>query len=201
MDPVSWGTAGMATSAGGGVLGVVGSLLGGGARSAQYKYQAGVAKVNAQIERQNAEYAIRAGESQALQSGRRTAQTVGQIIANKAAGNIDVGSGSAAQVIESQHTVGMEDQSAIRENAGRKAYGHLTQASVQDANAKMYSSAASTAKTASYLDAGASFLSSASSVSAKWLQGQQKGLWGEGTPKVLGDAVYYEEPRYSSNYY
>lgn len=187
----------MAASAGGGALGVVGSLFGGAAKSAQYKYQAGVAKVNADIARQNAEYAIRSGETEARQSGMKTGATIAKQTVGQAANNLDITSGSPEQVRESTHSLGMEDQSTIRENAGRKAYGQLTEAAVQDANAKMYGRASTTAKIASYIDAGSSFLSSASSVSSKWLQGQQLGMWG-GQPTILGDATYYEEPRHSS---
>lgn len=199
MDPLTLGTIGMAASAGSGAVGVAGALYGGAAKAAQYKYQAGVAKVNAQIARQNAEYALHAGEVQASQSGRKTAQLMGRQIVGKAAGNIDVASGNVQQVVDSQHQVGMEDQGIIRENAGRRAYGQLTEAAVQDANAKMYGKAAGMAKTASYIDAASSFMSSASSVSSKWLQGSQMGLWG-GNPTVLGDATYYEETRHSSGY-
>lgn len=197
-DPFTVASFGMAASGAGAGLGAIGSLMSGGAKSAQYKYQSGVAKMNADIARQNAEFAIQAGESEARQSGMKTGATIAARTARAGASGIDISSGSPAQVAESVHSLGLEDQSIIRENAGRKAYGQLVEAATQDANAKMYSKASSTAKTAGYIGAASSILGGLSSVSSKWLQASQLGMMSSRNPTILGEASYYEEPGHES---
>jgi hypothetical protein len=58
---------GMAASAAGGILGAGGSMYSGEAQAAQATYQAGVARVNARIAQQDADYARAAGEEEAQQ--------------------------------------------------------------------------------------------------------------------------------------
>ena len=185
--PAAVGGAGMGMTAAGGILGAVGSLFGGQAKSKSLKYQAGVAQMNALVAKQNAEWAIRSGESEALKSGRTTGQMIGQQKVAQAAGNLDVSRGSPAAVRESQHEIGLIDQDTIRTNAGRRAYGFEVEAANQEAQAKVSMAAAKTAKTASFIDAGSSLLSSGSSVASKWLQASQVGMFGGGEGSTFGD--------------
>lgn len=172
------GGMGLASTIGGGLLGMAGGIMGGSAQASQMKYQSAVAKINANIARQNAEWTIRSGETEAKQTGQKSQFVIGQQRAQQGASGIDVNRGPAVQVRDSQHDVGLEDQTTIRTNAGRKAYGFEVEAATQDANAKNYSTAASTAKTSGFINAGSSFLGSVGSVSSKWMQGNQIGLWG-----------------------
>ena len=63
MDPATLAITGMAASGGGGILSGIGSYFSGQATAKSYEYQAGVAKINEQIAKQNADYAIQAGEN------------------------------------------------------------------------------------------------------------------------------------------
>lgn len=183
MGPVGIGAAAL-----GGGVSALGQLFGGGAQSSMYKYQAGVAQMNAQIARQNAEYSIRTGETEALQSGWKSRFQGGEIKAAQGRSNLDVSSGSARQVQESQHMVGQIDQNIIRENAGRRAYGYLTEAASQDAQAKADTAAAKTSQTASYIGAAGTLIGTAGSVASKWMQASQYGMFGGGDQALGSDA-------------
>lgn len=172
------GAVGLGSSLLGGITGAAGSLMQGSAQSKSYKYQAGVAQLNKQVALQNAEYSIRAGETQAQQSGMKTKFMVGKEKAAQGASGVDVNVGSTQQVRESQEQVGRMDQSIIRDNAGRRAYSYEVEATNYEAQSKADLAAAKTSKTAGYIGAFSSILGSATSVSSKWMQGQQAGLWG-----------------------
>jgi predicted RNA-binding protein len=98
------------------------------AQSNMYQYQAGMAQINKQIDEQNAAYARSVGEVEAQKSGMRSRFQLGGIKVAKAAGNIDVNSGSAREVQDSQEAIGQHDQSIIRSNAARQAYGYDVEA-------------------------------------------------------------------------
>jgi hypothetical protein len=143
-----------------------------------YNYQAAVARINAQIDQQNADYAIGVGESQAKISGEKGAQTLGFIRSSQGASGLDVNSGSAKQVYNSQSGVLAEDQNTIRQNAAKTAYDYKTKAGFDTAQAGMYDAASKNATTAGWINAGSSLISTAGSVSSKWMQGNTAGLWG-----------------------
>src|SRR5712691_9203333 len=101
----------------GGVLGAVGGGIkafgDASAASAQanmYQYQAGVAQINKNIQLQNADYARKAGEVEAQESGMATRFRVGEIKTAQAGKGLDVDSGSAVEVRESQVEVGQFDE-------------------------------------------------------------------------------------------
>src|ERR1700689_761919 len=121
MDPVSLTAISLAASAAGGGVSAFGALEQGKSQGAIYNYQAGVANLNSQIAKQNADYAVASGEVQAQESGMRTRQQVGGIIAQQGAGGLAIGGGSNARVVSSQQQVGQEDQALIRSNAARAA--------------------------------------------------------------------------------
>lgn len=195
MNPLTIANMGMGATVGGGMLGIAGSLMSGYGQSAQLKYQAGIARMNAAVQRQNAQWALDAGESQALQSGRKTAQIVGQQRTQQAANNLNTNFGTTPMVRTSQEMVGQEEQGNIRLNAARRAYGHEIQAISDETSAKMYDKGAKNAVTSGWINAASSFLGTASSVSSKWIQANQYGIYGGNQPTELGEAVYYENPK------
>lgn len=178
-DPFTLAAASIGSSALGGVVGAVGSVMGGNAQSSMYKYQAGVARVNQDIARKNAAYARYAGEFEAQRSGMKTRYERGQTIATQSGRGLVVGSGSSGDVIDSIGEIGQQEQRTIRGGAARRAYGYEVEANQQEAAANMYGKAAQRSKVAGYIGAGTSLLSGASSVSSKWLQAQQAGIFAE----------------------
>jgi hypothetical protein len=171
-DPATIAMVSMGSSALGGVTKAAGSVFSGLASSAMHKYQAGVAAVNAKIARQNAEYSRGIGEFKAEQSGMKTRAEIGKTTAIQGASGFRADTGSAADVRESQHMLGISEQNVIRSNAARAAYGHEVEALNFEAESQQHQMARKTSKIAGFLGAGESILGGASSVSSKWLQYQ-----------------------------
>lgn len=178
-----------------GGIGIGGSILGslfsaqGAAKSAQAQsgqmlYQAGLSQLNAQIAEQNAIYTQQQGERQAAKYGLGARQQIGQITADKAASGLDVGSGSAKQVIDSQHLVAEMDMDQIRSNAAKAAYDYRTQASADRSQAAMDWLGARDVKAAGQTNVLGSLIGGASSVADKWLKGSESGMWGDVTSSL-----------------
>jgi hypothetical protein len=121
MDPATLGASSMAASA-------AGSLQKGFASSSADNYNAKIASTNAAIAMQDAQFAGAEGNIQVGNEEIKNKATMGTIKANQAASGIDVNSGSAAKVQESQAEIGQLNAMTIRSEAARKAYGFETQA-------------------------------------------------------------------------
>lgn len=195
MDPVSLGlgattiaNVGAGASAAGGITSAIGAILGGNAQASTYKYQSGVALINKQIALQNADYSRKVGEVEAQQSGMKTAAQISSTKSIQSASGIDVNSGSHVGVRDSEEEIGQLDESIIRSNAAKKAYGYEVEASKDEAESKVLDSASSKSKMAGYLSAFGSVLGAAGSVSSKWLQASQVGI-GSST----GTSLYKED--------
>jgi hypothetical protein len=135
-----------------------------------YQYQAGVAETNQKIALQNRDYALNAGETEAVRYGMGAAQRGAQIKTGMSASGMDIGSGSKADVQSSQQVVSGMDLGQIRNNAARKAYGYEVEAAQNTAQAGLYTRAASDAESAGGIKALGSLVSGAGSVADKWLQ-------------------------------
>ena len=146
-----------------------------------YNYKAGIAQLNQKIALQNATWAESAGDVSAEEKGLQGAQEVGQTKATQAASNLDVNSGTAQAVRDTQTRVSAFDQDIIRFNAAKTAYGYQAKAAGDVAEANLDTAAAQTAKQAGWLGAAGSILGGVSNVSSKWLQGQNIGIFGGGS--------------------
>jgi hypothetical protein len=171
------GAVGLGTTMAGGVLSAYGAEKGGQAQQQMYNYQAAVAKINTQIDLQNRDYALNVGGEQSVIEGLKGGQQAGAIRAAQGASGIDVSSGSAADVQRSQRTVTAMDLTQIRSNAAKTAYDFDVK-SVMDTNqASLDVMAGQNAKLAGDIGAVSSILGSVSSVSSKWMQGKQAGMF------------------------
>lgn len=168
---------GMGAQAAGSIVGAIGSIWQGQAQSQMYNYQAGIAKVNQQIEQQNANYALQVGEVAAQQSGLQTKAVVSGTKAAQGASNIDVNSGSTTAVRSSETELGQENEAIIRADAAKRAYGYSVGAFQQGAQAEIYKTSAATSITAGDIGAASSLLGGVSGVSSKWLQASQSGAF------------------------
>lgn len=168
---------GIAANVGGSILGAFGSEEAGQAQAAQYKYQQGVALVNAQIAQQNASYATATGEVEAQQSGMATRAQIGATQAQQGASGLDVNRGSTVDVRASEADIGAENQAVTRSNAARAAYGFEVQGVQATAQAAVYGMQATQALTAGDIGAASSLLGGAGSVSSKWIQAKQVGAF------------------------
>jgi hypothetical protein len=157
-----------------------------------YTYQAGIAEMNRQVQLQNASYERYIGEVKAQELGMKTRAEVGATLAAQGASNLDVSSGSGVRVRESELELGQYDQAITRANAYHRAYGMEIQAATEEAKEQMALASASTAREAGTIGAISSILGGVSSVSSKWLQGQQTGVFN--SPKT--PSSYYEPGGY-----
>lgn len=188
-DPVSIAAIGMGASAAGGAVGAFGNLFQGGAQSNMYKYQAGVARVNATVAKQDADYAREAGEVEATNSGMRTRAEVGSTRAGMAAGNVDINTGSGARVVKSEIAIGQENQATLRANAAKRAYGFDVKAAGDTATAGALDIAATTSKESGDINAISTIIGAAGNVASKWMQyGQSFGSGSSGIRSQVGSA-------------
>jgi hypothetical protein len=176
--PSQIGGLGLGATAGGSLMQAFGGLASGFANKDMYDYQASIARLNEQIDKQNAEFAVQQGEQQALKVGMQGRFQAGQIKIGQASSGFDVNSGSNKQVQQSQHSMTMLDTDIVRSNASKTAYGFREQGAVAEAQSNLYTMAGNNAMEAGFMNFGTSILGGASSVSSEWLRGQQMGLWG-----------------------
>lgn len=168
------GTLAIAGLAGGAVSGG-GALLGGLAQGNASSYQAAVARNNATIANQNADYAEEAGQAQADATARKGAATGARIKTAQAANNIDVNTGSAKRVQAGQRETAQLDTETVLNNAALTAYGYRSQATGFTAQAGLYGMEAEEAPIGGALNATGDLLSSASSVGFKWANANPSG--------------------------
>ncbi len=163
----------------GGITSAFGAASKGASDQAMFNYQAGVAQLNKRIALQNADYTREAGGTVAYQSGLKTAQTVAQQKVAQSASGIDVNTGSAATVRADTTKLGQLDQETIRQNYAKKAYGYEVEAATKEAESKADIVAGQQASKAASINIASSILGTVSSVSSKWLQGSQAGMFGK----------------------
>jgi hypothetical protein len=172
-----FGSVGIGASLAGGLLSAFGNEKQGQAQQTMYNYRAQVAKINADIDRQNAAWARTKGEVEATQYGMKASQQRGAIRAAQGASNIDVNSGSAVDVQRSQEKIKDIDLAQIRSNAAKVAYDYETKATMDENQSRLDTMAGSYAKQAGDIAALGSIIGTASTVSSKWQQGKSIGLW------------------------
>jgi hypothetical protein len=187
--PGALGAAGIGASIFGTLLGAAGQKEAGQVQTQQYNYQAGIAALNSQIATQNANYASQQGELTAEKVGLKDRATAGQIVASQGASGVDVNSGSAKSVQESQHTVSTMDLNTIRMNATKTAYDYETSAATSKSQAGAYLAAGQNVTKATPLNITSSLVGGAGSVASKWLAGSQMGLFGGSGGQTLDGAA------------
>jgi len=95
---------------------------------AKGEYEASIYDSNARLAELQAGDTIRKGEKDALKVRRQTRRMIGSQRAAMAAQGIDIGEGSAIDVIQDTAELGAEDEMAIKNNAWRAAWGMRTEA-------------------------------------------------------------------------
>ena len=194
-DPATMATVGMGMSAAKGAVGAFGALREGEAGAAMYRYKSGMALVNRSLALQNADYTRKMGEVQAGESGLKSRFQMGKITTAQSASGVDINSGTAVGVRAGQQKIAQIDQSLIRANAARRAYGYDVEAAKDLTESQMDLRAADDVKSASRISALSSILGGASSVSDKWMQASQYGVYSgssSGGQVGLTTGDYYE---------
>lgn len=154
--------AGMAMSA-------VSAYSGSQASKNAYGAQAQVAQNNAQVAEWQAEDALRRGAVAASDQGTKNNQLKGTQRARLAANGVDLGQGSALQILADTDYFGDIDAGRIEDNAAREAWAIRQQAAGYRADASLLQSRADSERP--WLAAGTSLLTSAGKVAGNWYTG------------------------------
>lgn len=160
----------LAAGVAGAGISAIGQVEQGQATANAANYQATVARNNAIIAGQNADYAERAGQVQAATQSMKGAATGGRIKVQQAASGVDVNSGSSAAVQGGQREVSKLDTETVLNNADLQAYGYRANATNFQAQAGLDTMEAEQAPIGADLAAGGGLLSSASGLGFKWSQ-------------------------------
>lgn len=145
-----------------------------------YEYQAKVAANNAQVETWKAQDAITRGQSDVARSQLATRQLKGAQRAAMAARGIDLGEGSALNILTDTDVMGQADANTLADNAAKEAWAHRVAATGAASNASMLSTRAS--NESPFLSAAGTALTSAGSVAANWYALSSKGAFDKKTP-------------------
>jgi hypothetical protein len=137
-------------------LSAASTIAGGISQAHTAAYEAAVARNNQTEAEQNAKYATEAGVVGEEEAGQKAAAQLGAVKAGIAANNVDVNSGSALNVEQSQRETGLLSEETVSNNAALQAYGYETQATGYGATAGLESTAAAQAIPGSLLAAGGS---------------------------------------------
>lgn len=186
MDPASMGAMAIGSSLLSGIVGGAGASFSSGASADAFNFKAGIAKLNADINKQNASWAINSGAIKAENYGLKAGQEIAETKVVQAASGLDVNSGSKEAVRDTQSTVAKFDQNQIRADAAHTAYGYETKAAADSMEAELDRTSAVNAGKAGKLGILSSVIGTASSVASKWTQGNTIGMWSEGGKGPIG---------------
>lgn len=163
------------TSVVGGIVGAAGAEQAAQAQADAANYQAQVAKNNAVIANQNAAWQAQAGETQAADVALKAKAQAGSIKAAMGANNIDVNTGSAADVGASEQELGQLDVGTTLSNSARAGYGFRTQATGDVAQAGLDTMQANSALAAGDINAFSSILGGVGHAASGWSNYQTSG--------------------------
>lgn len=145
-------------------LSVGGSLLGGISSAQAAGYQSKVASNNALTSAYNAEHAARASSVATEQAGLKARAQSANVKAGLAANNLDVNTGSAADVETSQRELGALDTATVANRGAEQVYGYTQQSESYTAQSRLDSAEVGPDIIGGIAGAGGSLLSSAPKV-------------------------------------
>lgn len=138
------------------------------------EYQAAVQRNNALVATWQAEDAIRRGEADKQRVQTRTAALKGRQRAMLAERGLDLGEGSALDLLSDTDMAGAVDSNTAIDNAAREAFGYKVNAGNHDANAALLKYKADTTNPTGA--AMGSLLTSGGQVASSWYSMTEKGV-------------------------
>lgn len=163
----------MALQIGAMAFSAIGSMNQAEAQQNQYNYQAQVARNNATMAGYQAKEAIRQGQIEEQNQRLKTAAMYGDQRAQLAANGLDLGEGTATELLTTTKYMGERDALTIRDNASRKAWAAQVQEQGFTDEASMKTASADGINP---LMAGAtSLMGSASNVADSWYKAKKSG--------------------------
>lgn len=173
---------GMMLAGAGSVMGAAGAYRSAAGQKAALNYQASVAEANANINEQQAQFALMNGQQQEQAERLKMAAMLGDQKAIAAANGADVSTGSPVEMMASTRLIGERDAFTIRDNASRAAWAYRQRSAGYKNEAGMDRATAGAMNPG--MSAFGSLLSSAGTVADKWYRynqstsGKTTGLWG-----------------------
>lgn len=152
----------------------LGAYFGAQSQKTQLAGQADIADINARMLEGSAQQTLLTGQREEQKAMLATAQLKGRERAALAANGVDLGAGSAANVLTSTDTLGEIDANTINANAVRSAWGYRVQATNQTNQAAQDRAAANAINPNAA--AMGSLLTSAGQVASSWYQFNKGGL-------------------------
>ena len=178
--------ASLGMQAAGAAMGTVGSYYSAQNTKSNLQMQANLADTNAQIAELGAQSALAQGAKEEQRSRLQTTALKKSQRVAMAANGVDLGQGSAAEILTSTDLMGDIDANTIKANAVRNAWGYRTQATNYQNQALMNRASASSISPMG--GAVSSLLGSAGAVGQSWYQFNQVGAQGFGKKAVMQDS-------------
>lgn len=116
-----WGGASTLLSGFGGIVGAVGAYQSARAQKARLQYEANIADANASLAEDNSRLALVIGQKQQYAHELKTNQVFGSQRASMAANGVDLGQGSANEVLASTKFMSGVDSMTIADNAAQQS--------------------------------------------------------------------------------
>jgi hypothetical protein len=138
------------------------------ASKAAYGAQAQINRNNAQVAQWQAQDALARGDRAVYQSRLKTNQLKGTQRARMAASGVDLGTGSALNILTDTEYFGEIDAATLKDNAAKEAWALRNQASNFTSESDLLKSRADSESP--LMAAGTSLLSSAGRVAARWYE-------------------------------
>lgn len=183
-------TIAMALQGAGMAMQVMGAMDQAEAQRNQYNYQAQVARNNATMAEYQARDVLERGQREEQNRRLKTAAMFGDQRAQLAANGVDLGEGSATELLTTTKFMGENDALTIRNNAARDAWGYRNKAQgfLDEASMKR-----GTADAIDPTMAGAtSMLTSAGSVADSWYKAKKSGNYQVGTKGYSGNYLEWD---------
>jgi hypothetical protein len=151
------------------------------------EYQAVVADNNAKMAEWQAEDALKRGVTNVNQHQLKVSQLEGTQRASLASRGIDLGQGSALDILSDTSFMGKIDANTIQDNAAKEAWAYRTQAASASSNAALLNAQASAVNPGS--DAMSSLLTGAGGVAKTWYTLSKSGAFGGSTGSTGASTV------------
>lgn len=113
------------------------------AQQSQYEanksnYLAGVADINKEISKANAQYTRDSTETEVSDAALKMRSDMGEMVAQQGASGIKVNTGSSARVLDSMTAINQHTEDLMRASGAKKAYGYEVEAVQYGAQADIY---------------------------------------------------------------
>lgn len=173
------GAAMFMTQAAGAANNAVSAYYGAKSQKSSLQFQAGLDDINARLSEQAAQTALMQGEREEQRTRLNTANLKSSQTASLAAHGVDVGEGSAAEILTSTDVMGEVDANTVHANAVRAAMGYRTQGVNYQNDALMKRAGADSISPNTAL--ASSLITGASQVASSWYTLDKAGAFGNGT--------------------